>query len=371
MPVDENISPLKGKEVREVFPGMFRIRLPQPQYGSVYVHLARGGPGPLTLFDSGLPHPMTQQALRDELAALGVAFSDLEQIVYTHSHTDHMGGGFVISGQTDRPRHVAFHGCLGLCENFEEYNRKISSWKTLVTHFKYVPSFRDRIGQFFPMDGPAAKKFLAGGASPEASPEIPYQLFAPGGVPIRFARGLREGDWVEAGPYRWKVVEAPGHNPHHVAFLEEKGRVSVTGDLILDHGTPIMRSMGDDVALYLASLERLAGSRLGMVLPSHGPLFAEGNAALERVRKQREALLDWAWRALAGRPHRLVDLSMAAVSAGAAGAKANPILLMGVLESALHGWCEKGTAFFDEKSGSFGIAAEAAVSYGQDAGSAA
>ncbi|MEW6776022.1 MAG: MBL fold metallo-hydrolase [Bdellovibrionota bacterium] len=335
----------------------------------MYVHLVRGSPGPLTLFDAGLPHPMTQQALRDELAVLGLTVRNLEQIVYTHSHIDHMGGGFIISGETDWPRHLAFHGCVGLCENFEDYNRKTSSWKTLISHLNYVPAFRDRIGQFIPMDNAAREKVFQGALSETA--EVAYHDFAPGGAPIRFARGLREGDQVEAGPYRWKVVEAPGHNPHHVAFLEEEGRVSVTGDLILDHGTPIMRSMGDDVALYLVSLARLAGDSLGIVLPSHGPLFLQGDAALDRIRTQRETLLDWVWHALAGRSQRLVDLSMAALSAGAAGAKANPILLLGVLESALHGWCERGIASFDEKSGFFGITTGVATSRRQDAGAAA
>jgi len=341
-------------EPEETVPGLYRLRLPQPKYGSVYVHLAMGGQGPLTLFDAGLPHQMTQDALEGQLRALGIGISDLEQIVYTHSHIDHMGGGYIISGKANDVRHLAFQGCVGLCEDFPEYNRRVSSWKTLLSHLNYVPALRDQVTKFLPMDEQTRVKVFAGEMEP-GSAEVDYQTFAPGGAPIRFARGLREGDIVEAGPYRWNVLETPGHNPHHLVFVEQRGTASITGDLILDHGTPIMRSMGDDVSMYLKSLAGLARQDLGWVLPSHGRTFSDGNIALQRVKEEREALLDWVWNALGSKPQRLVDLSLSALQQGVAGKKANPMLLIGVLESALSLWCERGVAAFDERSGIFCI----------------
>lgn len=341
----------------EILPGLYRLRLPQPKYGSVYVHLAMGGPGPLTLFDAGLPHKTTQEALEGQLRSLGIDVTDVEQIVYTHSHIDHMGGGYIISGKTAHVEHVAFQGCLGLCEDFPEYNRRVSSWKTLLSHLNYVPSVRDQVSQFLPMDERARAKVFSGELEP-GSVEVDYQTFAPGGAPIRFARGLQDGDVVEAGPYRWNVLETPGHNPHHLIFIEQNGAASITGDLILDHGTPIMRSMGDDVSVYLQSLARLARWDLGWVLPSHGRTFNDGNNARRRVKKDREILLDWVWNALESKPQRLVDLSLSALQQGVAGKKANPMLLIGVLESALFVWCERGVAAFDERSGVFCITSQ-------------
>lgn len=345
----EEFSPARSS-VREVLPGLFRIRLPQPRYGSVYVHLAKGGCGPLTLFDAGLPHPLTQNALRLQLDGLGVLVSDIEQIVYTHSHIDHMGGGSVISGLTARPRHIAFRGCLGVCENYQVYNRTVSSWKSLIQHLSYSPELKDRVIQFLPMESRSKDNLLDGDILIEDADKT-YHLFDKGAIPIMFDRGLSEGDFFDAGPYTWAVIEAPGHNPHHVVFVEQERRVSVTGDLILDHGTPIMRSMGDDVSVYLSSLRKVNQTALGVALTSHGCVFPDGNSALRRVLDERESLLEWFWSAIQDRPRRLVDISMAAVASGIAGKKVNPMLLMGVLDSAVHVWSERGAARIDPTTG--------------------
>ncbi|MCW5829285.1 MAG: MBL fold metallo-hydrolase [Deltaproteobacteria bacterium] len=339
-----------GNSIREIFPGLFRIRLPQPRYGSVYVHLAKGGSGPLTLFDAGLPHPLTQNALRRHLGELDVSVSDLEQIVYTHSHIDHMGGGSVISGLTDRPKHIAFQGCLGVCEDYQEYNRRASSWKSLIQHLSYTPGMKDRIVQLLPIESRAKGNLLDGNISVEDADQT-YHLFDKGAAEIRFDRGISDGDSFEAGPYAWSVIETPGHNPHHVVLVESENRFSVTGDMILDHGTPIMRSMGDDVSVYLASLLKLRRTVLGTALTSHGCVFPDGNTALCRVLEEREALLEWVWAAIQDRPQRLVDISMAAGAAGVAGKKVNPMLLMGVLDSAVHVWSERGAVWVDPSNG--------------------
>lgn len=339
-------------EPKEILPGLHRIRLPQPKYGSVYVHLASGGDGPLTLFDSGLPHEMTQNALSAQLEKLGKNLKDIDQIVYTHSHVDHMGGGYVISGAAPSVAHVAHRHCIGLCEDFISYNRNSSSWKSLVTHLRYAPAIFEQVGRFIPMDAAAREKLFSGKVDPDSA-ETDYHSFAGGGSPISFSRGLRDGDIVSTGRYKWEVVETPGHNPHHLVFIESQSRASITGDIILDHGTPIMRSMGDNVTTYLDSLARLSERELGVVLPSHGRIFEMGNQALKRVMVQREFLLQWVWDELKKGPASLLDLSFAAIRAGVAGEKTNPILLAGVLESALYSWCEDGIAIFDPGTGRF------------------
>lgn len=341
-------------EPKEVLSGLYRIRLPQPKYGSVYVHLAVGGSGPVTLFDAGLPHEMTQNALTIQLKRLGVTLGDIEQIVYTHSHVDHMGGGAVLSGRAGHIKHVAHADCIGLCEDFSSYNRRTSSWKSLITHLNYTPEIRDQARRYIPMDADACDRVFSGESAPESA-EIEYHAFAEGATSIHFSRGLGEGDTFEAGQYLWETVETPGHNPHHLVFVEAQRRASVTGDVILEHGTPIMRSMGDDVSVYLRSLVKLTDWDLGQALPSHGPFFSDGNRALRQTMNQREELLDWAWNELERQPRRLIDLSFAALQAGVAGKKVNPILLIGVMESAVFNWCACDVVAFDEQTGEFEI----------------
>src|ERR687889_2221236 len=74
-----------------VLPGdVHRIALPTPfQIGDVNTWLLRGSP--LTLVDAGPRMEETEARLEEGLAALGVAVEDLELIVLTHQHDDHVG----------------------------------------------------------------------------------------------------------------------------------------------------------------------------------------------------------------------------------------------------------------------------------------
>ncbi len=70
--------------------GIHRIPLPTPfQIGDVNAWLLLGDP--LTLVDAGPLMEETEARLEAGLAALGVAVEDLELIVLTHQHDDHVG----------------------------------------------------------------------------------------------------------------------------------------------------------------------------------------------------------------------------------------------------------------------------------------
>lgn len=71
-------------------PDVVRIALPTPwPIGPVNVYLLRGEP--LTLVDAGPRSPEALKALEEGLAAAGVAMSDIELVVLTHQHHDHVG----------------------------------------------------------------------------------------------------------------------------------------------------------------------------------------------------------------------------------------------------------------------------------------
>ena len=71
--------------------GIHCIPLPTPfQIGDVNTWLLRGDP--LTLVDAGPLMEETEARLEEGLAALGVAVEDLELLVLTHQHDDHVGG---------------------------------------------------------------------------------------------------------------------------------------------------------------------------------------------------------------------------------------------------------------------------------------
>jgi glyoxylase-like metal-dependent hydrolase (beta-lactamase superfamily II) len=118
------------------------------------------------------------------------------------------------------------------------------------------------------------------------------------------------------------VIPTPGHAEDHVCFFLERehpaaGRTTTcfTGDLILGEGSTIVppREHGGSLADYLASLHRLNGMSLDLLLPGHGPEIRDPHAkineylahrqerqnrleaALDRGERSRTALLAEVW----------------------------------------------------------------------------
>ena len=91
------------------------------------------------------------------------------------------------------------------------------------------------------------------------------------GLPLRPERLLDDGDEVEFTGGRLRVLHTPGHESGHCCFYEPERRWLFTGDTILSTGTTVIAPPDGDMRAYLASLERLAGLDLALILPGHGP----------------------------------------------------------------------------------------------------
>src|SRR5262249_50097255 len=100
---------------------------------------------------------------------------------------------------------------------------------------------------------------------------------------------LDPGDEVDG----WSVVRFPGHAPNHLAFLRDG--VIVSGDVLLARITPSipldLLSGTDPLGDYLASLERLAELRPGVVLPGHESVIDDPAARAAEIAEHHEARL--------------------------------------------------------------------------------
>src|SRR5947209_14590282 len=70
-------------------PSIETIQLPLPRVGSVNAWLLRGDP--LTLVDTGPRSAAALDALERGLGARGVRLEDIELVIGTHHHHDHVG----------------------------------------------------------------------------------------------------------------------------------------------------------------------------------------------------------------------------------------------------------------------------------------
>jgi glyoxylase-like metal-dependent hydrolase (beta-lactamase superfamily II) len=236
----------------EVAPGIHRL-------GNWFVNFyLLEDEGRLTLVDAGLPRLRGQ--LEAALAALGRSMSDVEAVILTHAHSDHVG--FAGSLQKEGfPVHV-----------HEADAEMARTGKVPEREGSMLPYLRNR----------AVWKLLATAVR--------------SGLPQKVAEVRTFADGAELDvPGRPRVVHAPGHSHGCVAFhLPERGALLV-GDVLCSYnpltgrrGPQIMASaFNASSPQALASLSALEPLEAAVTLFGHGDPWRDAPAAA--VARAREA----------------------------------------------------------------------------------
>jgi glyoxylase-like metal-dependent hydrolase (beta-lactamase superfamily II) len=102
---------------------------------------------------------------------------------------------------------------------------------------------------------------------------------------------LEDGQVVEAGAVRIRVVHTPGHTPDHLAFVVEPDGLLFTGDAVLGRGTSVISPPEGDMGAYVRSLQKMLDLEPKRIYPGHGPVIFTPKGRLEfylRHRAQRE-----------------------------------------------------------------------------------
>lgn len=176
--------------------------------GAVNAYLVEDAP--LTLVDCG---PNAATALRDLerlLAARDYAITDLELIVVTHQHMDHMGLAGVVA-----ERAGADVACLGLLAPYLE------DW--------YARAAAD--------DDLAYDIMLRHGLDPRAAKALRSvaRMVRGWGASVQVDRWLDDGDALLFERRALRVLHRPGHSPSDTVLFDEGHGVLLTGDHLLPH----------------------------------------------------------------------------------------------------------------------------------------
>ncbi|HEY7122607.1 MAG TPA: MBL fold metallo-hydrolase [Ktedonobacterales bacterium] len=92
---------------------------------------------------------------------------------------------------------------------------------------------------------------------------------------------LHDGQILECGPDRLRVIHTPGHRFDHVCLYLEEARVLFAGDLVAGVGTVVIIPPEGNVADYLASLRQLLALDIRLLVPAHGPAITSAQAKLQ------------------------------------------------------------------------------------------
>lgn len=187
---------------------LHRLEIPTPFHvGTVNAYLLEGEP--LTLLDCGTKTEASYQALVTGLAHYGYQIRDLQQLIISHHHTDHIG-------LTDRI--VAESGAELLAHRYT------------VPFLETPRPIRAHYEQYF-------QDICREGAVPETITTVFHhgyewiEQFS--NAPVKTTRILDEGDMVDAGGAIWQVYHTPGHAGDLICLFEPESRVLLANDHLI------------------------------------------------------------------------------------------------------------------------------------------
>jgi glyoxylase-like metal-dependent hydrolase (beta-lactamase superfamily II) len=96
-----------------------------------------------------------------------------------------------------------------------------------------------------------------------------------------------DNERISFGEGELHVLHTPGHESGHCCFYESGDKVLFSGDNILGYGTAVIHPPDGNMTDYLASLERLLGFDISLILPGHGPLIGKPEAKIREYIKHR------------------------------------------------------------------------------------
>lgn len=130
---------------------------------------------------------------------------------------------------------------------------------------------------------PNAVEPLQSGDTLRTMAEIEAQNLRLAMPPVAVDLQVNEGDVIEVGSLRMEVWHTPGHTDSQLAF--RIGDVLLSGDNIYRDGCigAIDAHHGSDLKAFIRSLERIRDSDVKWLAPSHGPIFRNDPALLNRT----------------------------------------------------------------------------------------
>jgi len=232
------------------------MELPTPfPVGPITVYLADAPGEPLTLVDTGPLTTRTMAALEAALARHGCAPRDLERILLTHAHVDHIGLAADL---------VAASGAQ------------------VVSHPWNVPTLEDHAGERQRREEFYARILRQAGVPGDILRGVGRATLVMDGFarPVAVDAVIDEGYNLRLAGLEWRVLHTPGHAGGLVCLYEPAGRTLLSSDHLLadissnpivEPPPPGQKERLRSLVVYQASLQRVAAMDVARALPSHGP----------------------------------------------------------------------------------------------------
>ena len=210
----------KHPSFEEVLPGTFLLKVP---FGPVWtgIILVRGEKN--FLVDSS--HLEPERYLIPALGELGMQPSDIDWLLCTHVHGDHIGG------------HHSLH---------EKYGVKVATLASSADALRDPVKVAIRVRTRFPENSPPPQSYLKG---------------------VEPDRLLEENELLEG---RFRAISAPGHDDDCLVWIDDMTGTAFTGDSLQANGTVCQGiAFYRDLAAYRQTLAKLAKENIENIVCGH------------------------------------------------------------------------------------------------------
>jgi glyoxylase-like metal-dependent hydrolase (beta-lactamase superfamily II) len=249
--------------------GIHRLRIPTPfAVGRVNCYLLEDQP--LTLVDTGPNSGKALDELQAQLAARGHSIDDLELVILTHQHIDH----------------------LGLVEIIVEHSG---------AEVAAIDAAADRLANFNEdaelEDSFAVELMLRNGIPQEVAFALQSvsRSFRGWGAKAEVTRRLGDGEEIGFADRRLQVLHRPGHSPSDTVFWDAERRILIAADHLIAHisSNPLITRPLDGsserpqaLVQYIESMQKTRELPAEIVLSGHGDPITDHVALIdERLAK--------------------------------------------------------------------------------------
>jgi glyoxylase-like metal-dependent hydrolase (beta-lactamase superfamily II) len=274
--------------------GIRVMRIPTPfQVGRVNTYLLDDQP--LTLVDSGPNSGKALDELERQLASLGHRIEEIELVIITHQHIDHLGLVDIVAKRSGADV-AAIDAVVPFVENYGG------------------DAERD--------DAEAAALMRRHGISEEVVTALRQVSgsFRAWGAKATVTRPLHDGETLKLRDRSLEVQHRPGHSPSDTLFWDEQRRILIAADHLIKHisSNPLISRPLDGSAertqalvTYLESLKRTRELPAEIVLSGHGEPITDHVALIDERFRLHQRRAEKLYRLIAEQPRTGHELAQA------------------------------------------------------------
>jgi glyoxylase-like metal-dependent hydrolase (beta-lactamase superfamily II) len=244
--------------------GIHRLAIPTPfAVGRVNTYLIEDDP--LTLVDSGPNSGRALDELQRRLRDRGRSLDDIELILITHQHIDHIGLVDIIAAHS-KAEVAAIGAAVPFVENYAT---------AAAEDDRFAMDLMVRYG--IPEDVSRALGSVSA-------------AFRGWGAKARITRVLHDGETIDFRDRSLRVHFRPGHSPSDTIFEDTERKLLISADHLLGHisSNPLITRPQDGqprvqaLVQYMESLRKTRAMDVDLALPGHGDPVTDHRALIDQ-----------------------------------------------------------------------------------------